>query len=269
MSGTVTSRSARAPGGERQRLVLDRRRPDQVEAVDREHPVGRVGPELDQRVVGVDHPQPHGVAGLRHDGHLALEPVERADPEGVRDRDRLDVLLDASARLHHERAEQALDDLLVGDLVGVVPVGAGVLDDEAVDELLARHHRVLGDPGDPVLPVRYVDPVPVQRRAVGHRLVAEADLDEVALRGLHHRAGARAVDGEAVDLAARGQGDRAGGGDQVDADVGRRRSGRRGGRRRRGRRPSSRRPRWMRPVAGPVRPRRGAGRRRSRRTPCP
>ena len=81
------------PGGERQGLVLDRGRPDEVVAVDRQHPVRGVGPELDQRVVGVDHPQPHGVAGLGHDRHLALLAVERAHPEGVGHRDRLDVLL--------------------------------------------------------------------------------------------------------------------------------------------------------------------------------
>ena len=65
-------------------------------------------------------------------------------------------------RVDHDAAEQAAADLLVGHLVGVVPVGAGVRRHPAVGVVLARLDRVLGDPGDAVLGVGHVDPVPVQ-----------------------------------------------------------------------------------------------------------
>ena len=44
-------------------------------------------------------------------------------------------------------------------------------------------HRVLRDAGDAVHRGRHVDAVPVQRDAVRHVVVAEHDLDQLALRG--------------------------------------------------------------------------------------
>ena len=53
--------------------------------------------------------------------------------------------------------------------MGVVPVGAHLVGDEAVGELAADRDGVLGDPGDAVHRVGHVDPVPVQGDAVGRR----------------------------------------------------------------------------------------------------
>jgi hypothetical protein len=72
----------------------------------------------------------------------------------------------------------------VRHLVGVVPVRAGVLGEEAVHVPLPELHRVLRDPGDAVLGVGHVDPVPVQGHPVGHVDVGEDDLHQVTLLGL-------------------------------------------------------------------------------------
>ena len=108
----------------------------------------------------------------------------------VQDRHLVDVRGTAGVvGLHHQRPEQPPLDLDVGDLVGVVPVAARVVGDEAVDVGLAGHHGVLGDAGDPIGGVDQVDAVPVQGGSVGDVVVDQSHLDEVTLGDPQRRAG--------------------------------------------------------------------------------
>ena len=102
----------------------------------------------------------------RHAGHVLLTVEGAGAAIGVRDAEEVLVLLDAVAGKDDERAEQAADHLLVGDLVGVVPERPDLVGDEPVGVLAALGHGVLGHPGDAVLGIRHVDAVPVQGDAV-------------------------------------------------------------------------------------------------------
>ena len=114
-----------------------------------------------------------------------------------------------------------LAHLLVGDLVGVVPVAPRLPGHEPVGVLLARPHGVLGDAGDTVLGVRHVDAVPVQRDPVGDVVVGQPHLEELALGDVDLGAGRGAVEGVPVlDLAPRCQLQRLPTGDEVDDVVG-------------------------------------------------
>ena len=81
--------------------------------------------------------------------------------------------------------EEAADDLVVRDLVRVVPVGAARGEPPAVGVRPAGRHGVLGDAGDAVLRVRDVHPVPVQGDASLDVDVAQDHLDELARHRLH------------------------------------------------------------------------------------
>ena len=105
-------------------------------------------------------------------------------------------------------------------LVGVVPERPGVRRDPAVDVVLTGLDRVLGHPGDAVLGVGHVDPVPVQGDAVLHVLVVQAHLDELADSRLDERSRRCSVQRVAVDGLPRRELDLALAGRQVDHDVG-------------------------------------------------
>ena len=203
-----------------------------VAAVDGEDLVRRVGPHPHRAVVGVHHPDPGQLAGGRVDGDVALLAVEGPGAAvGVGDGEDVGAVVGLGG-LHDQPSEEPPDHLLVRHLVGVVPVAAGVVDDEPVDVVLADADGVLGDAGDAVLGVRDVDPVPVHADAVLDVLVVHADLEQVTLGRLDRRTGGGAVEGVALDLAARRQRDRALVGRQLHDHVGRRGRCPRRGRRR-------------------------------------
>lgn len=103
--------------------------------------------------------------------------------------------------------------------MGVVPVRARILGDEPVDVPAADRDSVLGDAGDAVLGVRQVDAVPVQGGPVGHRVVEQGHLQQVALVGAQQRPGGGVVDRVARNSAAADQRDRLLAGHQRDRDV--------------------------------------------------
>jgi hypothetical protein len=217
----VTSRSNRPAGGDQDVLVAHVRRTDEVPAVDRDHPERPAAHPCAQRaVVGVDHPHAHGSPGGRPQGG---DPRAAAagPPAAVgvhRGDEVLHVVLPTGGE-DDEGAEQAAPHLGVRHLVGVVPERAGVLGEEAVDVVLAGAHRVLGDPGDAVLGVRHVDPVPVQGHPVGDVDVGQRDLHEVALVHLERRPGGGAVEGVARDAFTAGQLERLLARRKLDGDV--------------------------------------------------
>jgi hypothetical protein len=100
--------------------------------------------------------------------------------------------------VHDDAAEQSTYHLLVRQLVGVIPKASRVGCDPAVGVVLAHAHGVLGDPGDPVLGVRDVDPVPVQGHSTLHRLVVQPHLDQLADRRLDEGSRRLVVQGVAL-----------------------------------------------------------------------
>jgi len=70
----------------------------------------------------------------------------------------------------------------------VIPVRARPVDDEAVGELAADGHPILGDSGDAVHGVRDIDAVPVQADAGSDRDVPEVRLDELPDHSADRRA---------------------------------------------------------------------------------
>ena len=161
------------------------------------------------RVVGVDQPEPHARA---RGGHARLDTVarvQRRDPvERVSDEREIDLAVAFLGRLDDERSEEPSPYLLRGDLVRVVPERSDLLGSEAVDVALTRQDCVLRDACDPVLRVRHVDSVPVDRDALLDVLVDERHLDEVPLAHAELRAGRTTVEGQRVDRSARGELDR-------------------------------------------------------------
>ena len=161
------------------------------------------------------------LAGGRVDRDVALLAVEGPGAAvGVGDGQDVDAGVGLGG-LHDQRPEEPPDHLLVGHLVGVVPVAAGVVDDEPVDVVLADADGVLGDAGDAVLGVGDVDAVPVHADAVLDVLVVHAHLEQVTHGRLDRRAGGGAVERVPLDLATRLERDRALAGLQVHDDVGR------------------------------------------------
>jgi hypothetical protein len=126
--------SARGDDG---RPAGDPGRPVHLVPVDRQDPVRRAGPCPGRTVVGVHHAQPHALPRTRVDG-LRAPAVDAGGPViGVQQGHDIRAGGVAVPRPDDQRTEQAADDLLVGDLVGVVPVAAGLLLHEPVGELLA------------------------------------------------------------------------------------------------------------------------------------
>ena len=73
--------------------------------------------------------------------------------------------------------------------MGVIPIRADLISDEAVAEPTTDRHRILSDAGNPVHGVGDVDTVPVQRDTIGDRFVAQLHLDQLTLRGADLRTG--------------------------------------------------------------------------------
>ena len=90
----------------------------------------------------------------------------------------------------------------------MVPERPDLLGAEAVHVTLARQDGVLRDAGHPVLGVRDVDPVPMDRHALVDVLVQQGYLDEISLAHAQLRPGRAAVEGQGVDRAARRELDR-------------------------------------------------------------
>ncbi len=65
--------------------------------------------------------------------------------------------------------------------MGVIPIGPDLIGHEAIRELTADRHLVLGDAGHTVHGRRYVVPVPVQRDARVDRGVPHVHFDQLAL----------------------------------------------------------------------------------------
>ena len=65
--------------------------------------------------------------------------------------------------------------------MGVIPVGPDLIGHEAIGELAADRHLVLGNAGHPVHSRGHVISVPVQRDAGLDRGVAQMHLDQLAL----------------------------------------------------------------------------------------
>ena len=171
-----------------------------VGAVDRHHPVRRVGPERHRCVVGVHHADPYGVARLGRHPEITVHTVDgrgsprTCGPWRARRADR-----SAGPGQDDQSAEEPATHLRIGHLMRVVPEAAGPLRDEPVGELTPDRHRVLGDAGDPVHGVGHVHPVPVQAHALGHRLVDQVHLDQLTLDGGDGRTRRGAVQGETRD----------------------------------------------------------------------
>ena len=158
-------------------------RGDDVVAVDGHDPVGGGRPDRGGALVRVDDPYADAGSCRHHDPLVPGGPVQRV-LAGIQVQDRDDIghpPRRTAGRIDDERPEQPTLDLLVGDLVRVVPVGAWVGHDEPVDVAPPDRHRVLRHTGHAVLRVRHVDTVPVDRRARGDRLVDEGHLEELAL----------------------------------------------------------------------------------------
>ena len=110
--------------------------------------------------------------------------------------DDVDLLGDPGLRRHHQGSEQSTGDLRVGDLMGVIPVGAGLVRDETVGELTSHRHRILSHAGHPIHGIGNITPVPMQRDTIGDRFVAQVHLDQLTLPGADLRPRRGAVDSE-------------------------------------------------------------------------
>lgn len=73
--------------------------------------------------------------------------------------------------------------------MGVIPVGADLIRDEAIDIFLPRQHRILGHAGHAVDTIGHIQSVPVQGRTIDDVRVPQDDLDQIALDGLDGRSG--------------------------------------------------------------------------------
>ena len=207
--------------GDPHRAAGDRRRIADVDAVDRPEHEGHRGPRPRGPVVAVHQAHPHPLARSRHHLAVALQPVDRGPPRiEVADGDDVPHTRVRGRGMHQDAAEQSPGDLLVRQLVRVVPVGAGIRSHPAIGVLLPDPHGILGHSRDPVLGIRHVDPVPVQRHPSADGLVAQPHLDELAHGGLDQRAGRCPVDRETFDAFPRSQLHRALSGHQVDDHVG-------------------------------------------------
>ena len=121
--------------------------------------------------------------------------------------------------LDDEDAEEAPPDLLRRDLVRVVPERSYLLDPESVRVALAGEDSVLRDAGDPILGVRDVHAVPVDRHPFLDILVLEHHFDVVALSHTKLRPRRHAVEGQRLDAPTRCQSDRRAPRDQREARV--------------------------------------------------
>jgi hypothetical protein len=182
--GATTSMSTRPPAVTTVALPVTRVGRVHLVPVDRQDPVRRAAPCPGRTVVGVHHVQPHALPRTRVDG-LRAPAVDGGGPViGVQQGHDIRAGGVAVPRPDDQRTEQAADDPLVGDLVKVVPVAAGLLRHEPVGELLAGPHGLLGDAGHTVSRVRHVHAVPVQRDAVEHVGVPQVHLEQLALGDL-------------------------------------------------------------------------------------
>ena len=164
-----------------------RRRPAQVRAVDGDEAERRaVHPHGHGPGVAVDHPDPDGGSPGCGERDVTGSAVDRAEPVvEVHERDGVGRP-GRCGRGDHHGPEQAAQHLLVRHLVGVVPERPDLGGAEAVGERAAHRHGVLRDPGDAVVGVGDVDPVPVHRDAVGHGRVHERHLHALTLPGRDH-----------------------------------------------------------------------------------
>lgn len=103
--------------------------------------------------------------------------------------------------------------------MGVIPVGADLIRDEAIDIFLPRQHRILGHAGHAVDTIGHIQSVPVQGRTIDDVRVPQDDLDQIALDGLDGRSGGGAVQGEARQGAPIGQVHQSLPGDEFDPHV--------------------------------------------------
>ena len=182
----------------------------QVGAVERENLERRAGErEAVRGVVGVHESQ----AGPRPGRDVERSTPSLASSVGMPSNvcamsTRSRSASERGGRLDDDRAEEPAPNLLRGRLVRVVPERADLLRAEAVHVALAGQDGILGHACDPVLGVRHVDAVPVDRHALLDVLVDQRHLDEVALAHAQLRSGRPAVEGQRVDWSARGELDR-------------------------------------------------------------
>src|SRR5262249_51164037 len=85
-------------------------------------------------------------------------------------------------------------------LMGVIPVGPGLIGTEPIDELLAGRYRVLRRARCTILCTRDVVSVPVHGHTFVNVDVAKSDLDQIALGGGDRRAGKLSVVGPGLDF---------------------------------------------------------------------
>ena len=203
-----------AAGGEHERPARERRRADEIGAVDRDHLERRAADvEALRRAVGVDQPQAHRrcPAATARRSTPSVEFTSGV-PLSVWTATAMSAPRPLAARrwwrLDHERAVEAAAHLGGRRLVRVVPERPDLRGPEAVDVAPARRDGVLRHAGDAVLGVRQVDAVPVDRDAVLDVLVAQRHLDEVALADAQLGPGHGAVERERLDGPARCEPDR-------------------------------------------------------------
>jgi hypothetical protein len=191
-------------GGHFDALAFDLGGAVQVGAVDGGDAERRaVDPDRHHAEVGVHHADADRVARLGRHPVLAVAAVHGAPPAvEVRERERVHIGAGPGGRGDDEGSEEAAEDLLMGDLVRVVPEGAGLVGDEPVDERLADADGVLGDPRGAVHGAGHVDAVPVEGDPVGHARVLEGHFDELALHRADRRTRGRAVQGVALEVPA-------------------------------------------------------------------
>ena len=157
-------------------------------AVERYHPVAGAeqhrpdGGAVQRRVIGVDDPQPYGIAGrgIEMEAMGAVDGDAAAVSPGVHDERVVARFRDSASRQDHQRPEEPAGELVEGVLVGVIPVGPDVIGDELIDVRAAGPHCILGYPGDAVLRVRQAEAVPVDGGPVG-QVVDQRHPDPVAL----------------------------------------------------------------------------------------
>ena len=173
-------------------------------------------PYRDRPVVGVDDTHSHDVAGGSRDPGLT-RAVDGPHPGvGVQLREHgLHIVV-----THDQCTEQAAHDLLVPQLVRVVPVRPHLIGHEPVHEVLAGADRVLGNTRDAIHRVGHIHAVPVQSHAVCDVVVVHPHLDQLPLHRFDGRPRAHPIQGVAVDDPAVSQCHRPLARDQLDPHIG-------------------------------------------------
>ena len=183
--GAATGRDAHRPVGDLGRLV-------DVDPVDRAHQEGRARPRRSAGRCRCSPAAPEPArpgCGPRRAGHPCRRRWWRRRRRDAPARGRPAPPFSRSSGCTMMPPSSPPVTCSLRQLVGVVPVAPRVGCDPAVGVVLAHADGVLGDPGDPVLRVRDVDPVPVQGHPTLDRLVVQPHLDELADRRLDQRPG--------------------------------------------------------------------------------